>query len=259
MSRPRAIPSRFETADAVRAWLAAFRDELALENPHRQFVAAYVASTDGILELRESGRFHDVGTVERYVTAFADRYVDALEGRVGGRAEEIPVAWRLAFDPGENGSSPVLGLLLGASAHINHDLAFAVVDAGIDPSRPSCRADHAAIGRDAYSLVSACLDSLAAVQVGLASLRPLSRFMIVGAAGYALRRGREVAWRSASRLLAVASEDERGVIAEKIARRAEAVGRALHRHLRTFDPAAGAGRTWWSGLRVMACLRGLLR
>ncbi len=60
--------------------------------------------------------------------AFANRYLDAVRAQVGG--EHPPEVWRMLFTVPDDGEIiPVQLAMAGVNAHINLDLAFAVVNA----------------------------------------------------------------------------------------------------------------------------------
>jgi hypothetical protein len=60
--------------------------------------------------------------------AFANRYLDAV--RAHTRGEATPEVWRLLFEvPADGEILPVQLAMAGVNAHINFDLAFAVVNA----------------------------------------------------------------------------------------------------------------------------------
>ena len=104
--------------------------EIALEarDAAGYFPALYVRVTRDIGEGIRDGRFEDGERMERLVDAFARYYIRA-------RSAEIPVprcwqaAWDVAADPN---LLIVQHLLLGINAHVNHDLAQAVVEIAPD-------------------------------------------------------------------------------------------------------------------------------
>jgi len=95
-----------------------------------EFSDVYLTITRSIqLHIRTGGFFADDGYLARLDVVFANRYFDALRAWAGGGAP--PECWRLLFDLPAGGE--VSGLQLaggGVNAHINLDLAVAVVDTG---------------------------------------------------------------------------------------------------------------------------------
>jgi hypothetical protein len=105
-----------DVLDRMDSLAAALRDDLAAQ---RHFLATYRRTTVAVGEQVDTGGFEDPAWVERWDVAFADLYLDAVEGHVtGGR---VPRPWRLAF--AAPASLPTLRhVLLGINAHINYDL-----------------------------------------------------------------------------------------------------------------------------------------
>jgi Family of unknown function (DUF5995) len=92
------------------------------------FPALYVRVTEGISAGIRDGQFEDGERMGRLIEAFADRYI-------GARTRQIPVpeCWQATWDvAGDGGLLIVQHLLLGANAHINHDLPEAVAEVAPD-------------------------------------------------------------------------------------------------------------------------------
>ncbi len=88
------------------------------------FPALYVRVTDEIAEGILHDRFEDGERMERFVDTFAGHYIRAREA-------QIPVArcWQATWDvAGDPNLVIVQHLLLGINAHVNYDLAQAVVE-----------------------------------------------------------------------------------------------------------------------------------
>jgi hypothetical protein len=110
------------------------------------FVMAYVAMTNTIGQWIERGAFHDGAAMARYVVAFANEYRRALADGIAGERSRIPMAWRQSFDACEARAATAFQcLLLGINAHMNRDLPYAVVEAGMDVDSPHCYLDHVRI------------------------------------------------------------------------------------------------------------------
>lgn len=114
--------------DTLLQVLEARERELAERgDPGVAFAAAYVVVTQRLRAAHRDGRFQDPDWIERYATRFGERYLGALEAWQSGRRGAIPAAWRMAFEAAENGSV-LASLLLGLSAHINHDLPLVLAE-----------------------------------------------------------------------------------------------------------------------------------
>lgn len=150
-----ASPTLTSTAD-VRSWLTALEQQLLSARDRRGvFVTAYLTITKAVEAQCDAGGFHDPIWVRQYLIAFGALYRDALHHDVLARRSRdstditrVPKAWRVAFDAAEARHGWVIQhLMLGVNAHINHDLALALLMAGIDENRASRYADHTAVNQ----------------------------------------------------------------------------------------------------------------
>lgn len=139
---PFVVPARFRTVDDTLAGLKRIRNELIARQDRRAiFATAYLETTTTFRDWIRQRRFESNERMEKYVVAFANAYRQALEDYE--RGEAAPEAWRLAFDACRSDRSTVTEhLLLGINAHINHDLTFAILSAGLDVRSESCHRDH---------------------------------------------------------------------------------------------------------------------
>jgi len=108
------------------------------------FATAYLQITRAIEKEILAGGFHDPAWVARYLISFGNLYRRALLScEIGAPAGSVPKAWRIAFDAARDGTGLVIQhLVLGINAHINHDLAIALYEVGIDPQRQRKYEDH---------------------------------------------------------------------------------------------------------------------
>lgn len=146
-------PVLTSTAD-VRVWLRTLEQQLLEARDRRGvFVTAYATITEAIEARSDAGGFRDPEWVRAYLVAFGALYRDALHRDVvarrsgtGDDARRVPKAWRIAFDAAAAGRGWVIQhLMLGINAHINHDLALALLIAGLDGDRAAHYADHTAV------------------------------------------------------------------------------------------------------------------
>jgi hypothetical protein len=95
----------------------------------RWFSHLYLVITRNVQDKITSGRFFaDNEFLTALDVAFANRYLDAVRAHAGG--EHPPEVWRMLFAVPEDGEIlPVQLAMAGVNAHINLDLAFAVVNA----------------------------------------------------------------------------------------------------------------------------------
>src|SRR6202522_2552517 len=105
--------------------MAALAEPLQAAGDQRQyFHATYLRTTIAVAGEIRRGGFADAGWVERWDVVFADRYLDALGEDMAGRRPSRP--WAIAFGA-PAGLPPLRHVLLGMNAHINYDLAQALV------------------------------------------------------------------------------------------------------------------------------------
>jgi hypothetical protein len=122
-----------ETIDDV---LRALDDVIAhgLAGRHRWtvFAALYKRMTLAVKRAIDRGEFDDGPRMSWFDAVFARRYFAPLMGYI--RGEPVPRAWQVAFEATAQGDHTALQLLLlGVNAHINLDLGFSVVEAGLEP------------------------------------------------------------------------------------------------------------------------------
>lgn len=142
-----AFDSSYTTVEEALARLTAIEQFYREANDRRAvFVGAYIAITAAMIQAIEEGRFRDAHWVRSYLVQFSYLYLEALAAFERGALDDVPEAWRVAFELSASGEGLVLQhLLLGVNAHINHDLAFALMRAGIDPERSVRYDDHSAV------------------------------------------------------------------------------------------------------------------
>jgi hypothetical protein len=92
------------------------------------FPALYVRVTNEIAEGIRDGRFDDGERMERLTDAFARYYLRARRAQI-----PVPRCWQATWDVAADPNLVIVQhLLLGANAHVNHDLAQAVVEIAPD-------------------------------------------------------------------------------------------------------------------------------
>lgn len=166
---------------------------LAADDAAGHFPAMYARVTQRIKVAVESGRFGDGAGMVAFAGAFARWYLRPRSG-----VEPIPGSWRAAWAvTGDDRLLIVQHLLLGINAHVNHDLAQAVVEVADD------RGDLAAMRPD-FDAVNAVLGET--MPEVLRDLGRASRWVSVAAArgggrlfDFSLETARDQAWRFAAR------------------------------------------------------------
>jgi hypothetical protein len=110
------------------------------------FLAIYARMTAAVADHIDRGTFRDPEWVGAYLVAFGNLYRAAVHAYEVGDFEALPTPWLLAFDAAARGDALVLqDASLGVNAHINYDLALALVRVGLTPDSAKKYADHAAV------------------------------------------------------------------------------------------------------------------
>ncbi|WP_067672534.1 DUF5995 family protein [Nocardia miyunensis] len=112
--------------DEVIRRMHAIKDELDPRDGVASFNNMYLRVTELVGEQLTAGFFADPDFIERLDVVFAQLYFDAVDA---GKHNQHPnVVWKPVFDSRSNHTVwPLQFALAGMNAHINHDLAIAVV------------------------------------------------------------------------------------------------------------------------------------
>lgn len=182
--------------------------EIGVREGHRWsvFAGMYRRVTIAVKHAIERGQFDDGPRMSRFDAVFALRYLRPLHAHL--RGEPVPRAWSVAFratqDPELNAMQL---LLLGVNAHINLDLGFSVVDAGLEPE--SFRADFDRINAILAGELDGVQQALDAVSPWLSGLDRFAGKADERLGVFVVVRARDQAWRTAV-AASSRSEDERG-------------------------------------------------
>lgn len=217
---PLAAP--FSSTGDVRRWLSALEQHfLAARDRRGVFVTAYLTITQAVESQCDAGGFEDDAWVRQYLVAFGTLYRDALLADVAARqrgdAIGVPKAWRVAFDAADAGRGWVIQhLMLGVNAHINHDLALALLSAGIGHDRMTRYNDHTAVNlvleRATLALKTEVAFKWAPV---LERLDAAAGSLDDDVTGFSIAKARDHAW-----AMAVAIDATRGTAGEALLRAA---------------------------------------
>jgi hypothetical protein len=182
---------------------------LAANDAAGHFPALYVRVTADVAAGVRAGRFEDGDRMEALVGAFAGYYLRARRADV-----PVPRSWQATWDvAGDRDLLIAQHLLLGTNAHVNHDLAQAVVDvarAG-GGGLAAVRADFEAVNdvlAGAFTAVIRDLDRVSRFASELAALGGGRLF------NFSLRVARSRAWDAAERLYPQAEAPRQQYVAE---------------------------------------------
>jgi hypothetical protein len=177
---------------------------LAAGDASGYFPALYSRVTTRIGDSIAAGTFADGPGLDRFATTFASHYVAAADDH-----PRSPRCWRASWDvAGDQRLLIVQHLLLGINAHVNYDLARAVVEVADE------RGDLVSIRRD----FDAVNDVLAATYVDVVKdLDRMSRWVNRAARlgggrafNFSLKLARARAWQAASTMYTLPADARRG-------------------------------------------------
>jgi len=131
--------------DDVVAQLQAIVGALGQADGVGCFAAVYLRTTEAMRDRLGTGYFADDGFVEQFDVIFADQFFAAVEA--DAIAAPVDHAWRGLFESRADRRVHALQFVLaGMNAHINHDLAIAVVQVctarGAEPSAGTVQEDY---------------------------------------------------------------------------------------------------------------------
>jgi len=223
------LESRFESIPDVIAGLTALEASLYGEKDRRAvFTSAYLTMTREIALRVANHQFNEPDWVNTYTIAFANLYRDAFLAFEAGSAG-VPSPWRTGFDAAASARGLIVqDLLLGMNAHINHDLALALVEASIDTNRDARREDHFAVNEAIRHAVDAVQQSIADRYGRIFSiidhvLRRIDEDVSV----FSIEKARLNAWTSALSLAAAGDGAERQAVLASIADRSNVIARLI--------------------------------
>jgi hypothetical protein len=183
------------------------------------FAVAYLRTTQTYEWARDmSGYFQDTPWVNHEDAVFAKYYFRAYDAWAAGKRDQVPPAWRIAFDDAAARKLTGSGdLLLGMNAHVNRDLPFALAAISITTSDGKTRKpDHDKVNQFLNAVIEPLLFEAAA------RLDPTVNTIVtpygVGYTGLfqLLAAWREDAWRSAEQLTDAPTPAARAQVAQEI-------------------------------------------
>jgi hypothetical protein len=192
------------------------------------FGAMYAGVTRSVRAGCRDGAFAQPARMERFVTAFADRYFVAHDAwRDGQRA---PTVWTSAFEAAQRWRPIVLQhLLLGMNAHINLDLGVVTAElAGSPADLPALRPDFEAVNDVLATMVDPAQRALTAASPWFGLVDSFGARNDEALINFSLRRARQQAWSLAERLVALAPDQQTAEI-DRVDRAVDAVAQRILR------------------------------
>lgn len=186
--------SEFEAVADVVSRMREIEGELSQRDGVGVFNRLYLRVTELVLaRLAEGGFFHDDEFMASLDIAFADIWFEAYDAS----SRRVPKAWAPLFAArDERGVLPIQFALAGMNAHIEHDLALAVVRTcqahGRSPASPGVHHDYELVN-DLLAGVEAEIRRTFLTEVGQAvddHLRPVAHLV----SSWNIDKARDIAW-----------------------------------------------------------------
>jgi hypothetical protein len=205
-------------------------DALASSCDHNAiFSLTYLRVTEEYRLTIDGPFFDDTPFVNYEDTLFARYYFAAFDSWAAGRVEQVPRAWRVAFDAAKSRSVSASGdLLLGINAHVQRDLPLVLYSAGlVRPDGTSRKADHDRVNiilnrvaDDVIAEIARRFDPTVDDTALPGGLDGTALFQILAA-------WREKAWRNAELLAAAPTSEARELVVAAIEQDAAMEARAI--------------------------------
>jgi hypothetical protein len=191
------------------------------------FAAMYLAVTRTVRQRSDDGAFEDPARMERFISSFAARYLDAHDAWRGG--QPTTEAWKVAFDATTAWRPIILQhLLLGMNAHINLDLGVCASDLAEPGAIDAVRVDFDAVNDVLAELVDGCQNALGEVSPWLGLVDRIGRAHDEAVIRFSLLAARRQAWKVAVRLSSLSGAARDEAIAEVDAAAASVGRRVRH-------------------------------
>ncbi|MER7580941.1 DUF5995 family protein [Kitasatospora sp. NPDC097691] len=189
------------TIDGVISRMEEIDAELDRHDGVACFNRVYLKVTKLVKEHVTAGTFKDPAFLERMDVIFAGHYLKNVDAAKAGRPVELP--WQPLFEArGNRVVWPIQFALAGMNAHINHDLALAVVETckerNTAPEVPPVHEDYEKVN-DLLASVEAEIRAEFELQIVKVATAPAEQLKHAVSA-FSMSSAREVAWLNATQL-----------------------------------------------------------
>jgi hypothetical protein len=177
----------------VIARLRAIDEQLPPSDGVAAFNHVYLQVTEAVRDRLGSGFFADPAFVEELDVCFAGLFIGAVDAAVA--SDSLPLPWEPLFDLRRRaGLKPIQFVLAGMNAHINHDLAVALVRTCVSRRRTpeQVLADYERLNDVLATLVRPVRQSLLDPEL-VAAGRPLSPLADL-VSNWSIDKARDAAW-----------------------------------------------------------------
>lgn len=224
------LEAAYQTVADVTAGLSGVEEHCYSRRDRRGiFATAYLQITRSIDGAIDAGRFEDPEWTRQYLVCFGNLYRRALFAWECGAAESVPTAWRLSFEAARDGTGLVIQhLVLGINAYINHDLALALGESGIDPDRGRRYRDHVRVNEVLEESTPALKEQVSSRHAPiLQRLDWVSGRLDDDFTRFSIPRAREHAWTFAIAFAAARDEAERTLLLRALDEQSAALARVV--------------------------------
>lgn len=155
------------------------------------FNHTYLVITRNVRVLARHEAFEHPEFLTRFDKVFADYYFSALKGFLNN--DVIPEAWKIAFDLEESGRvSSFIAMALGVNAHVNNDIAQALLDSKAQKMHYK---DYLKVNDIIIDSIKEVIDSLPGNTKFYGPKNTLLRPMYKLLMGFLIKRWRRKAWK----------------------------------------------------------------
>jgi hypothetical protein len=224
------IAGRSQCVDKTIREMTRRFDPLASSCDHNAiFALTYLRVTQEYRRTIDEPFFDDTQFVNYEDTVFAHYYFAASDAWAAGRMEEVPPAWRVAFDAAAKHEVSASGdLLLGINAHVQRDLPLVLYSIGlVAPDGTSRKPDHDRVNIILNRVVEPLIAEIARRFDPTIDDTNLPTSLDDTALFQLLVAWRENAWRNAEALAAAPTPAARDVVVAEIENDAAAEARAI--------------------------------
>ena len=213
------IAGRSQCVDKTIREMTRRFDQLASSCDHNAiFSLTYLRVTQEYRRTIDEPFFDDTSFVNFEDTVFAHYYFAAFDSWAAGRIDEVPPAWRIAFDAAAQHSVSAMGdLLLGINAHVQRDLPLVLYSIGlVAPDGTSRKADHDRVNQILNRVTDDVIAEIARRFDPTIDDTNLPTSLDATALFQLLAAWREKAWRNAEELAAAPTPAARDLVAAQI-------------------------------------------
>jgi hypothetical protein len=253
------IETPYRNIDDVVAGLTTL-ERIFIERRDRRavFASAYLGITLAIKRHSDAGGFfEDDAWVRAYDVAFGNLYRQALLDFERKNHQAVPKSWRFSLETALGGDALVFqDLLLGINAHINHDLALALVEVGIEP-HDKCFRDHTKVNEALATATDDLQDRVARLYApALRVLDQVAGRLDEDLAGFSVGKARQACWDAAVLLAGARTDVERAAVRRRLDDASAVLARLILSSVPAGTPFARALAElerqvpWWELLEV---------